>query len=115
MAELFHVLPEDHFAAQSGTTEGHRKGPHLSQAGVGVVQWMRRFKAGRETASGAGDIAVTFDEAFPDDNVMVTITGDGVSVPTQKTGTLPDKAGFTLTAAGAGPCDWIAVWAGPQS
>lgn len=115
MAENFHVLPEDHFDAQAGTTEGHRKGLALTQDGVGIAQWMRRFKSGRETASGAGDIAVTFNAEFPDDNVTVHITGDGVSVPTQKTGTLPSKTGFTITAAGAGPCDWLAIWAGPQS
>jgi len=115
MAEEFHVVREDQFDGQSGTTEGHRKGPANSQEGVGIAQWMRRFKGGREVAAGAGDIAVTFDEAFPDDNVRVVMIGDAVSLPTQKTGTLPTATGFTLTAAGAGPCDWMAFWVGPQS
>lgn len=100
-------IQEGHFDGGQNLNRGQRDGVNGSD--TILEEFLSKFKAGRETAAGAEDIVVTFATPFVTDNVSVTVTGDGVSLPTQKTGTLPDKAGFTITAAGAGPCHWTAI------
>lgn len=115
MAELFHVVPEDHFSGHKNVSIGNRAANTNTRSGVSVSDWMRRFKAGTATASGAGTVAVAFAEEFPDDNVIVTLTSDENAAGTLTAATMPDKSGFTITAAAAGTIHWVAVWAGPSS
>lgn len=96
-----------HFDGGQNLTRGHRDGTHGSD--TTLEEFLGKFKAGREVASGAGDVVVAFTTPFATDNVTVTVSGDGVSAPTLKTGVVPDKNGFTVTAAGAGPVHWNAV------
>lgn len=115
MAELFHVVPEDQFSGHQNVSIGNRAANKNTRSGVTVADWMRRFKSGTATASGAGTVAVTFAEEFPDDNVVVMLTSDENAAGTLTAATMPTKTGFTITAAAAGTVHWLAVWAGPSS
>jgi hypothetical protein len=73
-----------------------------------LAEILRKIKAGRVTAAGAGDEVVTFAEAFADDSYSIAISPGSVSGGTVKDAT-KTAAGFTITAGGAGEIGWVAV------
>lgn len=100
-SDSFEVIEESHFQGHSNLTDGQRSN------GLGLAQWMRKFKSGRHTFSGAGTESVAFGEAFDDENYTITFGQTA-------TGVLPiyankAAAGFDITAAAAGTVDWIAI------
>jgi len=115
-AESNHVPNEDHFEGGANLNKGARKGLENKQAGRILSQFMRAFRTGILTASGAGDEVVTFSKALDTDNVAVMLTSDTVlAVPIIKNGTTPTKTGFTATVAAACELHWMAFDMGPTS
>jgi hypothetical protein len=113
--ESNHVVGLDHFEGGANLQRGTRKSLSTKRSGQTLAQMMRKMRTGRFTAGGAGDTVIAFDTPLDSDNVTVSITGDSTSVPVIKTGVAPDKDGFTITAAGAGPVHWMAFEDGPTS
>lgn len=107
MAETNNVPKISHFANGRNLNEGSRSG--IGAEGEILSEFFRRLRCGRETASGAGDVVVTFAVAFPNANYTVVCTGDPTSAPQLKAATPKATTGFTMTAAGAGPVDWVAI------
>lgn len=113
--ESNHVVALDHFDGGSNLTVGTAKSLSSARSGQTLAQLLRKVRSGRFTAAGAGDTVVTFDVPLASANVTVVLTGDGTSLPVLKTGVAPTAAGFTVTAAGAGPVHWMAFEDGPTS
>ena len=113
MSELFNAVPDDQFSAHSNLNCGQRKGSQNSRAGETLVDWMKRFKSGRETFTGGGNVDIVFAVPFPSTSYQILFGGSA-------TATTPIYAnqvatGFRITAAAAGVVDWICIYNGPTS
>ena len=110
--ESNHVPLISHFDNGANLNQGARKGMEGTRNGEILAEFTQRFRSGRFTATGAGDTVVAFTEPFVDANFTVSVTGSAVSAPVLKTAPTAGT-GFTITAAGAGPVHWTAIYDGP--
>ena len=100
----FDVPIGKHFEGGANITKGSRK----SQDDATLAEYLRKFKAGSVTASGAGDQVVTFDEPYDDADYHPVLGPGSVSGGTVKDGTIA-AAGFTIVAGGAGIIPWMSL------
>lgn len=113
MGELFNTVPDDHFEGESNITKGQRKGPEGSRAGEILVDWMKRFKGGRETFGAGGNVDIVFAEPFDSDDYEVVFgstTTTALPIYANKV-----ETGFRITVAAAGDVDWMAIHNGQSS
>jgi hypothetical protein len=111
-SESNHVVALDHFEGGANLQRGGEKALADRRSGQSLARILRRERHGRFTAAGAGDTAIVFDVPFDDENFTVLVTGDATSLPVLKADPTVGT-GFTITAAGAGPVHWLAVYDGP--
>ena len=87
---------------------GKNLGPgHKEDGKETLPDYLRKFKSGSVTFSGAGTEAVTFGEEFEDANYTVAFAPDTVSM--DPIYAAKAVGGFDITSAAAGDVDWIAI------
>jgi len=98
----YNVPIKDHFEGQANITKGNKRGTNAL-----LVDYLRKFRSGSVTASGAGTEAVVFDEPYDDANYEVAFSTDTLATTPEYAN--KTAAGFDIVVAAAGSVGFIAL------